>query len=413
MKKHLLLSTLFMLLGCAYTLGQDINVLFLGNSFTYSYDIPGMFEQLATEAGVSVNVQSYADPGIALGDWTGNTGHNGLQGSLNMINSTDWDYVIIQDNLGIWVGNAPYQEGYDDVVENRNNILNNFACSEIIYFAGWCPVGGVQTGDSEIACSQRIYNNFIDINSNGGLNEIVSPVSLSWIDAMSTNPGINLYYTDNVHPSVNGAYLTASTLLISVLKIDPRPLSWYPIGWYDGSSVSSYNADIMKDVAWSVTTNSSTMTESNLTAHTPSINFDGTILSTSGFVSYQWYVDEVMISGENGATMTPTVNGDYHVVGFDQEGCAYRSFKQNVNNVNVKVVSENHTVSLSNGVLSLNFNQPIEGVKIYDLLGKEILSLSNIHAPTSSIVIPEYSPMVLIATISTGNGVITRKLVNL
>ena len=53
MKKVIL--PLFSLLIFSFANAQT-KVLFLGNSFTYTYDIPTLFEGLANSAGISVSV---------------------------------------------------------------------------------------------------------------------------------------------------------------------------------------------------------------------------------------------------------------------------------------------------------------------------------------------------------------------
>merc|ERR1719317_1917053 len=65
------------------------NILFLGNSYTYFNDLPGMVSSLATAAGLSASVKSVAPGGQTLG------GH--VSSSLGQITSGDWDVVVIQD----------------------------------------------------------------------------------------------------------------------------------------------------------------------------------------------------------------------------------------------------------------------------------------------------------------------------
>ena len=65
------------------------NILFLGNSYTYFNDLPGMVRSLASAAGFSASVTSIAPGGQTLG------GH--VTSSIGTINSGDWDVVVIQD----------------------------------------------------------------------------------------------------------------------------------------------------------------------------------------------------------------------------------------------------------------------------------------------------------------------------
>merc|ERR1712168_891379 len=66
------------------------NILFLGNSFTYYHDLPGMVSSLASAAGKSASTTMIAPGGQTL------AGHVS-GGSLDTIRGGDWDAVIIQD----------------------------------------------------------------------------------------------------------------------------------------------------------------------------------------------------------------------------------------------------------------------------------------------------------------------------
>merc|ERR1711970_25379 len=75
---------------CAPQLAKtNKNILFLGNSYTYFNDLPGMVRSLAAAAGFSATVKSVAPGGQTLG------GH--VSSSLGQITSGDWDVVVIQD----------------------------------------------------------------------------------------------------------------------------------------------------------------------------------------------------------------------------------------------------------------------------------------------------------------------------
>ena len=65
------------------------NILFLGNSYTYYNDLPGILRNLATAAGVSVTTTSNT-PG-------GQTFQGHLSSSVNTINSDTWDVVVLQE----------------------------------------------------------------------------------------------------------------------------------------------------------------------------------------------------------------------------------------------------------------------------------------------------------------------------
>jgi Secretion system C-terminal sorting domain len=409
MKKTLLVLFSFFIISL--TQAQQIRVLFLGNSFTYVYDVDQIFKQLAIEAGVNIYVDRYADAGIALGTWTGNSGHNLLSGSLNAVSAGNWDYVIVQDNLGIWIGNTPYQEGYDDVIENLNNIKTASPCAQVIYFAGWCPEGGVQSGDNTQGCGTRIYNNFVNINDNGGIYEIVSPVAKSWNTALTQYPGTDLYYSDNTHASINGAYLAASTLFVSILKKDIRNLSFRPTNWWDGSSISSTTASNFRTIAWNEVT--SRMAEANLDEHTPTISANGNILTASGsgfMAPYQWYLNGNPISGANSISYTSTSNGTYTVSASNSSGCTFSSFEYEMMTTSIQQYTKRDFQLKNMGSNQYEIVGDIMGtIYVYNLQGKLVTSnYKNEH--TTRIDLRNNAKGLYMITLISDNQKITKKV---
>lgn len=70
---------------------QPIHVLFLGNSYTSSNSLPSLVSQFACGMGNNIVYDSYT-PG---GYWFLN--HKDDPGTLSKINSTNWDFVVLQN----------------------------------------------------------------------------------------------------------------------------------------------------------------------------------------------------------------------------------------------------------------------------------------------------------------------------
>src|SRR4051812_12588852 len=70
---------------------QAYRVLFIGNSLTYTNDLPASVGQLASVAGDSFEVESVALPDLALIDHV-----NGQSNALQVIRSGRWNYVVLQ-----------------------------------------------------------------------------------------------------------------------------------------------------------------------------------------------------------------------------------------------------------------------------------------------------------------------------
>src|SRR3954468_22810560 len=97
MRAPLALVLLMSLSGCANSstpLGpqaQVYHVLFIGNSLTYTNDLPGTVGLLASVAGDSFEVESVAYPNYALIDHI-----HGPSDAVGLIRNKAWDYVVLQ-----------------------------------------------------------------------------------------------------------------------------------------------------------------------------------------------------------------------------------------------------------------------------------------------------------------------------
>ena len=67
---------------------KHMNILFLGNSYTYFWSMPTMVAGLAREAGLSATTPNVSPGGMSL------MGH--AQHSMYAIEGGDWDVVVIQ-----------------------------------------------------------------------------------------------------------------------------------------------------------------------------------------------------------------------------------------------------------------------------------------------------------------------------
>lgn len=385
---------------------QTTKILFLGNSFTYTYDTPSLFEGLANSGGFNVVVDEFTAPGIAVYD-DQVLGHINNTTAQSKITSQQWDYIIVQDNMGGWI--------YDYIVGGPGNanmtlynqIKANNPCTRIIYFSAWGQEGGVpQLGypnESTESCIDRIYQNFIDFNDQA-TNEIVCPVGKVWNESLSSLPNVDLFYSDNVHPSLEGSYLCAVTLFSTIFKTDPTNLT------YNGG-VSSSTANTFKSIAWNTVMDPTVFTECNLDEFTPSINSNSTTISSVGFTTYQWYFNGVLISGATSSDYTPTQIGTYSVVGFSASGCASESFNFEV--TTITSTASNLELSLNEvsvypnpaiEFINIKIERSIQQILVYDAFGKKILTLTNINSNNKKINVSDWETGVYLITILDGQN---------
>ena len=69
-------------------------MLFIGNSLTYTNDLPGTLAAMALAAGDTIQTETVAAPNLALIDHVA-----GQTNAVDVIKSAHWDYVVLQQAL--------------------------------------------------------------------------------------------------------------------------------------------------------------------------------------------------------------------------------------------------------------------------------------------------------------------------
>jgi hypothetical protein len=186
--------------------GAQIRVLFIGNSLTYTNDLPGMVERVAAAAGESIVTQSIANPGYALIDhWNDGVVQGAIQDGA-------FDYVVLQ-------------QGPSSLPLNRDTLrLAAALLAPVIQEAGGIPALFAVWPEIER------YSVFPDVNESYYLaaqdvNGVFLPVGNTWVRTFSARPGAPLYGPDGYHPDVAGTY-AAAVVIVSVLTgRDPQTLA--------------------------------------------------------------------------------------------------------------------------------------------------------------------------------------------
>ncbi|MCF8220728.1 MAG: hypothetical protein K9I97_04510 [Cryomorphaceae bacterium] len=225
MQKPLVILLLFVSsLGLAQ---QQLNVLFIGNSYTYANDLPGTLVQLAAAMGDQVNVDSKTNGGYTF------QMHTQDLVTYQKINAQAWDYVVIQGQSQ--EPSFPYQQvntqSLPYATQLADSVYANHSCAQVNYFMTWGRENGDPQWDSIntfYKMNARLRDAYLRIadSSNAG----VSPVGSAWRYIRETQPSIQLYVGDGSHPSVAGTYLAASVFYVSLFHKAISPNLAYTAG---------------------------------------------------------------------------------------------------------------------------------------------------------------------------------------
>ena len=206
---------------------QQLNVLFIGNSYTYANDLPGTLVQLAAAMGDQVNVDSKANGGYTF------QMHSLDPVTYQKINSQAWDYVIIQGQSQ--EPSFPYgqvnTQSIPYAMQLADSVYANHACAQVNYFMTWGRENGDPQWDSINTfhkMNARLRDAYLRIADSSKAG--VSPVGSAWRYIRETQPSIQLYVGDGSHPSVAGTYLAASVFYVSLFHKAITPNLVYTAG---------------------------------------------------------------------------------------------------------------------------------------------------------------------------------------
>ena len=200
-------------------IGQSLEVLFIGNSYTYTNNIPQMVSEIALSFGDSLNYETSTPGGATFNIHSTNTT------TLNKISQKSWDYIVLQAQSQepsfspSHVSNDVYP--YAQVI--IDSIESNSICTEPIFFMTW----GRKYGDQQncqfyppictyLGMQQRLRESYLDMAFSH--NASCAPVGLSWKKSINEDSTLNLYTSDNSHPSIYGSYLAACTFYATIFK---------------------------------------------------------------------------------------------------------------------------------------------------------------------------------------------------
>ncbi len=146
----------------------------------------------------------------------------------------------------------------------------------------------------------------------------------------------------------------------------------------------------------------------------PHITQNGLLLSSSGNGSFQWFKDNILLTGEINDNYSVTQNGSYTVELTDANGCTYMSDSLLINNVGIETLNTSAIEIYPNPAkkeLIISTGRLTEGmIFINDMNGREVLA-TDFSGLIRKIDISHLKNSVYIVSIYTESDVIQKKLI--
>ena len=192
--RGVLLFLLVGLLSCGSSsgppdLGESLSVLFIGNSLTYTENLPSFVDGLGRAAELDrVRVASVAKPDYSLEDhW--NDGE-----ALDSIDQGGWDVVVLQQGPSSLPASQTHLLEWTDRFSERIRAAGGRPAMYMV----WPPADG--NWDGVVAA----YTAAAEAS-----DAALLPAGRAWQAVLGTHPEIGLYGPDQFHPTRAGAYLAA------------------------------------------------------------------------------------------------------------------------------------------------------------------------------------------------------------
>lgn len=170
------------------------NILFVGNSLTYTNELPQLVSKNAKQKGIELNSKMIAFPNYAIEDhW--NDGQ-----VQQLISSKKYDFVIIQQ------GPSSQSDGRKMLIDSgkKYKSLCEINGVKLCYFMVWPSLNYYHTFDGVI----KNYKDAALIN-----NSILLPVGRVWKDHIDSTKNNEYYSFDGFHPSIRGSQIAAEVIV--------------------------------------------------------------------------------------------------------------------------------------------------------------------------------------------------------
>lgn len=225
--RFLLISSLLALAAVVEAQVTPYKVLFIGNSYTGSYNLPMQVSELARSAGDSIIYDSHTPGGARFL----NHASNGT--ALNKIASNDWDFVVLQGQSQepSWSDGQMATDVYPYAKVLADSIKANNPCSEPLFYMTW----GRRYGDA-MNCmnwppvctfegmTSRLRHGYTTMaNAN---DATIAPAGPAWRNSIAADSNLVLHSIDNSHPAPEGVYLTACVFYASIFRKSPVGLTY-------------------------------------------------------------------------------------------------------------------------------------------------------------------------------------------
>lgn len=200
------LAFIFVCISCLFgacqikeTIDPEKGILFVGNSLTYTNNLPRLVTKLATDNGIKINTEVIAYPNYALEDhWN--------DGQVQQLIATKkYNFVVVQQ------GPSSQADGRAMLLDygQRLSSLCKKHNAQLAFFTVWPAKANYHTFDG-------VIKNYSDAALQ--TQSILCPVGKVWKEHFDTTNDFSYYGPDGFHPSLEGSKVAAQVIYDSLFR---------------------------------------------------------------------------------------------------------------------------------------------------------------------------------------------------
>lgn len=174
-------------------------ILFIGNSLTYTNNLPDIIAGIGRDSGVEIRTKMIAYPNYALEDhWN--------DGQIQVLIATgQYDFVVLQQGPSSQADGRAMLMDYGARIKTLCNQYN----AKLAFYMVWPAMTNFHTFDG-------VIKNYSDAAA--ATNSLLCPVGQVWKNHFSATGDYSYYGPDEFHPSLKGSECAARVIFQALFK---------------------------------------------------------------------------------------------------------------------------------------------------------------------------------------------------
>ena len=169
-------------------------VLFIGNSYTYFWNLPQLVSAMAESQGENIYTEQSTSGGV---NWKQHWEGDKELKTQELIKNGDWDIVVLQNHS---LSTFKNQDEFFEYGKKLISLVKSSAAQPLLYVT-W-------SREANPLMQEGINEAYFKLAEETGSD--VLAVGSAWSEAKKLKPELELYHPDGSHSSPYGSYLTAA-----------------------------------------------------------------------------------------------------------------------------------------------------------------------------------------------------------